>query len=291
MIVDDTADVEQRAWFQLTHFPHELVGLFGIGSATLLVRVEPVGRIERVFQVLFKLIDRANPLQNLVGGNGFRLAAHTGHEIRLPFIRTADVTDDILGDKLEHALGQDMVDQYTDMMLALLVVDLGAIIEETVVALRKRALVQIVVLVHPGSGNLKNLAVHNIEFLCVELSFSSPLLKAFRLPRRERFYMQDTQRENEGKASKQPGDFTEYPTRQARQGGEPEVHLRFAEGCRSIRRPVSKAVLDDRNNAVPSHGKIPPTGMPARREAKEYYLYKRMGATPETKRGKRQREG
>ena len=47
MIVDDTADVEQRAWFQLTHFPHELVGLFGIGSATLLVRVEPVGRIER----------------------------------------------------------------------------------------------------------------------------------------------------------------------------------------------------------------------------------------------------
>ena len=41
MIVDDTADVEQRAWFQLTHFPHELVGLFGIGSATLLVRVEP----------------------------------------------------------------------------------------------------------------------------------------------------------------------------------------------------------------------------------------------------------
>lgn len=68
MIVDDTADVEQRAWFQLTHFPHELVGLFGIGSATLLVRVEPVGRIERVFQVLFKLIDRANPLQNLVGG-------------------------------------------------------------------------------------------------------------------------------------------------------------------------------------------------------------------------------
>ena len=103
--------------------------------------------------------------------------------------------------------------------------------------------------------------------------------------------MQGAQRGKEGKASKQPGDFTEYPTRQARQGGEPEVHLRFAEGCRSIRRPVSKAVLDDRNNAVPSHGKIPPTGMPARREAKEYYLYKRMGATPETKRGKRQREG
>lgn len=124
------------------------------------------------------------------------------------------------GDKLEHALGQDMVDQYTDMMLALLVVDLGAIIEETVVALRKRALVQIVVLVHPGSGNLKNLAVHNIEFLCVELSFSSPLLKAFRLPRRERFYMQDTQRENEGKASKQPGDFTGIPnpTGKARRG-------------------------------------------------------------------------
>ena len=68
MIVDDTADVEQRAWFQLTHFPHELVGLFGIGSATLLVRVEPVGRIERVFQVLFKLIDRANPFLYAFGG-------------------------------------------------------------------------------------------------------------------------------------------------------------------------------------------------------------------------------
>lgn len=91
--------------------------------------------------------------------------------------------------------------------------------------------------------------------------------------------------------AKQPGDFTEYPTRQAGKEGNRKFIFDLRKAAVQSAGPVSKAVLDDRNNAVPSHGKIPPTGMPARREAKEYYLYKRMGATPETKRGKRQREG
>jgi hypothetical protein len=33
-------------------------------------------------------------------------------------------------------------------------------------------------------------------------------------------------------------------------------HLRFVEGCRSIRDPISGAVLDDRATVVPLHGKI-----------------------------------
>ena len=81
------------------------------------------------------------------------------------------------------------------------------------------------------------------------------------------------------------------PDRQGKEGNRKFIFDLRKAAVKNIREPLAKAVLDDRNNAVPSHGKIPPTGMPARREAKEYYLYKRMGATPETKRGKRQREG
>ena len=71
----------------------------------------------------------------------------------------------ILGNKLEHALGQHVVYQIVDVELALRLVNLAAIVEEAVVALRERALVQVVVLGHPRSGNLKNLTVHNMEFL------------------------------------------------------------------------------------------------------------------------------
>lgn len=50
------------------------------------------------------------------------------------------------------------------MVLAFFVVNLGAIIEKAVIALHEGVLVQVVVLVHSGSSNLKNLAVHNLEF-------------------------------------------------------------------------------------------------------------------------------
>ena len=56
-----------------------------------------------------------------------------------------------------------MVYQIADILLSFLVVNLGAVIEMTVVPLHERVLVQVVVLVHPCLGNLKNLAVHNFE--------------------------------------------------------------------------------------------------------------------------------
>ncbi|UVP09680.1 hypothetical protein NXW19_25140 [Bacteroides ovatus] len=61
-------------------------------------------------------------------------------------------------------------------------------------------------------------------------------------------------------------DGTEYPTAECknkirfdwlcpatRRGLK--AHLRFAEGCRNIRKPLAKAVLDDRSDAVPLHKK------------------------------------
>ena len=56
-----------------------------------------------------------------------------------------------------------MVYQIADILLSFLVVNFGAVIEMTVVPLHERVLVQVVVLVHPCLGNLKNLAVHNFE--------------------------------------------------------------------------------------------------------------------------------
>ena len=70
MIVDDTADVEQRAGFKFAHLTHKFIGLFGKGLTALFVHIEPIGGFERVLQILFKLIDRANPLLYSVGNNG-----------------------------------------------------------------------------------------------------------------------------------------------------------------------------------------------------------------------------
>ncbi|MEI2986041.1 MAG: hypothetical protein V8T61_03165 [Alistipes inops] len=50
------------------------------------------------------------------------------------------------------------------MELALLVVNLCTIVEETIAALHERGLVQAAVFGYPCFGNLKNLAVHNLEF-------------------------------------------------------------------------------------------------------------------------------
>ena len=50
------------------------------------------------------------------------------------------------------------------MKPACFVINLGAIVEETVIALHEGVLIQVVVLVYPCLGDLKNLAVHNFEF-------------------------------------------------------------------------------------------------------------------------------
>ena len=149
MIVDDTSDIEFSTGFEFEYLSQELVGLLGIGLYTIFVHIEPVGGIERVFQELFELIDRANPVLHAVGGNGFRPAANVGDEILSPLFRSAVVTYGIIGGKFEHAFGEDVIDQILDMLLAFFVVNLGAIVEETAVALREGVLVQVVVPVYP----------------------------------------------------------------------------------------------------------------------------------------------
>lgn len=122
-------------------------------------------RYRAVFQELFELIDRANPVLHAFGGKGFRPASNVCDEIFSPSFRTAFVAYGIVGNKLEHAFGQNVVYQVVDMELAFLIVNLRTIVEETIVALREGVLVQVVVLAHPCFGNLKNLAVHNFKFL------------------------------------------------------------------------------------------------------------------------------
>ena len=69
--------------------------------------------------------------------------------------------------------------------------------------------------------------------------------------------MQARQRENEGEARKPPGiERNTQPDSAARRG--PEGHLRFGKAAGQIHEPVSEALLDDRNDAVPLHGKISP---------------------------------
>jgi len=54
-----------------------------------------------------------------------------------------------------------------------------------------------------------------------------------------------SQTAGKGRKGKQTaGNFTEYPTRQARHVGELKGHLWFAEGCRANSRAVSTVVLD-----------------------------------------------
>ena len=138
--------------------------MFGVGLHSLFVHVEPVGGIERVFQKFFKLIDRANPFLYAFGGNGFRPASNVCDKLFSPLCRTAIVAYGIVGNKFEHAFGQNVVYQVVDMVLAFFVVNLGTIIEKAVIALHEGVLVHVVVLVHSCSSNLKNLAVHNLEF-------------------------------------------------------------------------------------------------------------------------------
>ena len=69
--------------------------------------------------------------------------------------------------------------------------------------------------------------------------------------------MQVKQRENEEKARKLPWiSWNTQPDGRSKEGTERSSSI--WEGCRSIHEPVSGAVLDDRNDAVPLHGKIQP---------------------------------
>lgn len=67
--------------------------------------------------------------------------------------------------------------------------------------------------------------------------------------------MQVRQRVKNRKGKETVRDLTEYPTLRGT-----ESSSLIWEGCRSIREPVSAAVLDGWTDAVPLHGKITPTG-------------------------------
>ena len=101
--------------------------------------------------------------------------------------------------------------------------------------------------------------------------------------------MQGAQRGKEGKASKQPGNFTEYPTRRAGQGGERKFifDLRKAAGQSAGRLAERCWTPDGRSTFA---WKISPAKDGRRRETKEYCLYKRTGRRRGMKRVKRQKE-
>lgn len=95
------------------------------------------------------------------------------------------------------------------------------------------------------------------DFYTLRLGFfgNLDLRIILQLPCRERFYMQDRQRVKNRKGKETVRDLTEYPTLRGT-----ESSSSIWEGCRSIREPVSVAVLDGWTDAVPLHGKITPTG-------------------------------
>lgn len=67
MIIDDTSDIKQSTWLKSANFTQEFIRLLRIGLYAILVRIKPISSLQRVFQVLFKLIDRANPILYFVG--------------------------------------------------------------------------------------------------------------------------------------------------------------------------------------------------------------------------------
>ena len=105
MIVDNPSDVKCRTRLKVADFPQELIGLLGIQLYTFLVRIEPITGAQRVFQVLFELVNGANPILYLVGGDGFRSLTDFRDKILFPLIRTSFVKDCIFGGQLEHPFG------------------------------------------------------------------------------------------------------------------------------------------------------------------------------------------
>lgn len=75
--------------------------------------------------------------------------------------------------------------------------------------------------------------------------------------------MQDRQRVKNRKGKETVRDLTEYPTLRGT-----ESSSSIWECCRSIREPVSVAVLDGWTDAVALHGKITPTGNAKRRNGR-----------------------
>ena len=73
--------------------------------------------------------------------------------------------------------------------------------------------------------------------------------------------MQERQRVKNRKGKETVRDLTEYPTLWGT-----ESSSSIWEGCRSIREPVSAAVLDGWTDAVPLHGKITPWNKKAGRQ-------------------------
>lgn len=75
--------------------------------------------------------------------------------------------------------------------------------------------------------------------------------------------MQERQRVKNRKGKETVRDLTEYPTLWGT-----ESSSSIWEGCRSIREPVSAAVLDGWTDAVPFMGKSLRRGMPKRRNGR-----------------------
>lgn len=93
MIVDNTTNVKCSIRFKVADLPQELIGLLGIRLYAFRVRIEPIAGVQRVFQEFFELVNGANPILYLVGGDGFRFLTDFGDKILFPLIRTSFVKD------------------------------------------------------------------------------------------------------------------------------------------------------------------------------------------------------
>lgn len=132
MIVDDPADVERRTRFEGVDKIHKGKGRLGKGLAAIPIEIEAKIDTQRIFDGLPEVIGR-RPSPHVLDGNGFRFPVYIGDVLLFPALHAALVAYGILSREGKHPFGQRMLDQPANLVLALLVVDIRAIIVKTVV--------------------------------------------------------------------------------------------------------------------------------------------------------------
>ena len=115
--VDDSTDVEVSADRQGTDHFHEFCRWLGIGLTGVFREIEVVVSVERVLQLLFQLVGRAYPVQNILGGHRTGLVVDGFHPLGLPFIGASVIDHLVDAYKGAPAFGKPFVHKTVSNLL------------------------------------------------------------------------------------------------------------------------------------------------------------------------------
>lgn len=219
MIVDNPSDMKQCSLFQSADKEHEVVGLVCITLQFLRVRIEQIGSIKRINERLLQ-VAVSGIAEKIVGGKSGGFLLYHGNRLRFPLFHAAIVADDISPYARKHSFGQNSPDQTGDILFPFVIVNLGAIINRTGVALLQCVLVQIVLALYLLCCDLKILLCITLIFSCLTFVFFPSCRMPFGF--------------SVGISFCAGQDSGRRPTRQgnSRLGAMEYPNLRFAEGCR-----------------------------------------------------------